>query len=289
MLLIRGTRSQVYMGCPCKFRSGDAPIDLTFLKLCMGRCGRQWISGVLSAQPFALRHLASQKLQKVAQSIASRFPTASRTKYQDAATKIRIPYWDCAKAFPTNQPVVPTSMTNEKVAITFPNGTAAQIDNPLYDYNFHPLDNKEINGTYQTFAQASSAQGCEGSGKAGNLENLHNAIHNANFPGHMSPSRATAFDPIFRMHHANVNRQLALHQTIFPGTYIVSCVANTLTYALSIGDQLDASSPLKPFHKNAAGDFLTSNSARSIADFGYTYPELTNSPTNATIISSIKA
>lgn len=38
-------------------------------------------------------------------------------------------------------------MTNEKVSVTFPNGTTKQIDNPLYDYNFHPLDNKEINGT----------------------------------------------------------------------------------------------------------------------------------------------
>ncbi|KAK7179642.1 hypothetical protein PSPO01_14263 [Paraphaeosphaeria sporulosa] len=296
----------------------------------------------------ALFEIQKQNLQKVAQSIASRFPTASRTKYQDAATKIRIPYWDWAKALPTDQPVVPTSMTNEKVAVTFPNGTAAQIDNPLYDYNFHPLDNKEINGTgcplftgpggatgglpavcqnndrtiragetasnhpalnsklrsilpsqrtllynilsqYQTFTQASTAQGCDGSGKAGSLENLHNAIHNANFPGHMSPSGATAFDPMFWMHHANVDRQLALHQAIFPGTYIVSCVANTPTYTISIGDQLDASSPLTPFHKNAAGDFWTSNSARSITDLGYTYPELANSPTNATIVASIKA
>jgi tyrosinase len=57
---------------------------------------------------------------------------------------------------------------------------------------------------YQTFTQASSAQGCDGSGKAGSLENLHNAIHNANFPGHMSPSGATAFDPMFWMHHALV-------------------------------------------------------------------------------------
>jgi tyrosinase len=92
-------------------------------------------------------YFQQQNLQKVAQSISSQFPTASRTRYQDAATKIRIPYWDWAKALPTDQPVVPTSMTNEKVSVTLPNGTAVLIDNPLYDYNFHPLDNKEINGT----------------------------------------------------------------------------------------------------------------------------------------------
>jgi tyrosinase len=46
---------------------------------------------------------------------------------------------------------------------------------------------------------------------------------------------------------------------------------------------------LTPFHNNAAGDFWTSNLARNIADLGYTYPELANSPSNATIIASIKA
>jgi tyrosinase len=46
---------------------------------------------------------------------------------------------------------------------------------------------------------------------------------------------------------------------------------------------------LTPFHNNAAGDFWTSNSARNITDLGYTYPELANSPSNATIVASIKA
>lgn len=46
---------------------------------------------------------------------------------------------------------------------------------------------------------------------------------------------------------------------------------------------------LTPFHKNVAGDFWTSNSARDIRDMGYTYPELVNNPSNATIVASIKA
>lgn len=46
---------------------------------------------------------------------------------------------------------------------------------------------------------------------------------------------------------------------------------------------------LTPFHKNVAGDFWTSNSARNIRDLGYTYPELVNSPSNATLVASIKA
>jgi len=60
---------------------------------------------------------------------------------------MRIPFWDWALPIPTNQPVYPTAVSNEKVQVTFPNGTTATIDNPLYNYDFHPLDNTQFNGT----------------------------------------------------------------------------------------------------------------------------------------------
>jgi len=47
-------------------------------------------------------------------------------------------------------------LSDEKVQVTFPNGTAAQIDNPLYDYNFHPLDNTQINSTVRALKLAPS-------------------------------------------------------------------------------------------------------------------------------------
>lgn len=88
-----------------------------------------------------------QKLQKIAKSIADKFPSATRAKYQDAANQLRIPHWDWAKAMASNQPVYPTAISNEGVQVTFPNGTSATINNPLYKYDFHPLDNREFNGT----------------------------------------------------------------------------------------------------------------------------------------------
>jgi tyrosinase len=94
--------------------------------------------------------LAQQKLQQVATDIAVKFPTSTRAKYEEAATRLRIPFWDWAKAVPTNQPVVPTALSVETVNVNFPDGTTGQIDNPLYDYNFHPLDNTQINGTVRT-------------------------------------------------------------------------------------------------------------------------------------------
>lgn len=111
-----------------------------------------------------------QKLQKIAKSIADKFPSATRAKYQDAANKLRIPHWDWAKALASNQPVYPTAISNERVQVTFPNGTSATINNPLYKYDFHPLDNREFNGTVRSPIRSKHksslvSQGCpEGAG-----------------------------------------------------------------------------------------------------------------------------
>jgi tyrosinase len=43
--------------------------------------------------------------------------------------------------------MVPTAFVTEKVDVTKPDNTKVSIDNPLFDYNFHPKDNAEINGT----------------------------------------------------------------------------------------------------------------------------------------------
>ncbi|KAF2006059.1 Di-copper centre-containing protein, partial [Amniculicola lignicola CBS 123094] len=272
--------------------------------------------------------LFEQKLQKIATGIANKFPSATRAKYQDAAKRLRLPFWDWAKNVPTTEPVVPTSLSVEKVSVTLSDGSSAQIDNPLYDYNFHPLDHTQINGTFQQTIRASqdfndnatldsrlrsilrfqradlfkilsqyqkfdhfssNAQCGENTGRLGSIESVHGPIHVKNFPGHMSPSSVTAFDPMFWFHHANVDRQVALYQAVFPTTYVGSCAANTATWTIDVGDPLDGTSALTPFHKTAAGAFWTSNDVRDITKLGYTYPELVGNPPNATLVASIKA
>ena len=88
-----------------------------------------------------------QKLQQVAKTIASQFPAATKAKYQAAADKLRLPFWDWAKALSADEPMMPPIVSTPNVQVTFPNGTVKQIGNPLYQYNFHPLDNTQINGT----------------------------------------------------------------------------------------------------------------------------------------------
>src|SRR5262245_38036315 len=67
----------------------------------------------------------------------------------------------------------------------------------------------KILSQYSTFDQFSSSSSCAPGG-VGSLESIHGPIHTKNYPGHMSPTAVTAFDPMFWFHHANVDRQLAL-------------------------------------------------------------------------------
>ena len=56
-----------------------------------------------------------------------------------------------------------------------------------------------------------------------NIENIHNGIHNfvGGSVGHMSYPELAAFDPIFYLHHANVDRLFAMWQVLNPNNYVV--------------------------------------------------------------------
>ncbi|PVH98840.1 Di-copper centre-containing protein [Periconia macrospinosa] len=286
----------------------------------MGYCPHNQLLFSTWHRPYLM--LFEQKLQSIAKNIANQFPSGVKAKYQEAANKLRIPTWDWAKAVGLEEPVYPTAISNVQVQVTFPNGTAATIDNPLYNYDFHPLDNREFNGTGcpegagipsvcqgspqtirpsteelntnfrnilesqrsslftvltqgQNFNSISSTQGC-GSQRFGNIEAVHGPVHTLHFPGHMSPAGAAAFDPVFWLHHATVDRQVAIWQALNTDSYVSECFAFTPTWTINMLDDLDENSALTPFHKNAAGDFLTSADVRNIENLGYTYPDLIN-------------
>lgn len=78
--------------------------------------------------------------------IANEFPEGeSRQKYQDAASKLRLPFWDWAMDPPDKtEGSMPNSLRKPTVTVTFPNGTKADIANPLYQYEFHPLNKDDF-------------------------------------------------------------------------------------------------------------------------------------------------
>lgn len=136
----------------------------------------------------------------------------------------------------------------------------------------------------------SSSTSCSNS-----LEGIHNTIHTtAGGPGsstvsggHMTYLATAAFDPLFWLHHMNVDRLFAMWQTLYPNAYGASQVAPHDTWTISAGTTQNADSPLTPFHKDTSGNFWTTNQVKNWAStFHYTYPEFSDSDGSKGAIAS---
>ena len=93
----------------------------------------------------------------------------------------------------------------------------------------------------------------------------------------------SSFDPIFWLHHVNVDRLFAIWQAIYPDSYVEPTQAQYETFTINVNDTEDENSPLKPFYNDGTGDFWTSSSARNTTTFGYYYPETQNQNSGAVI------
>ncbi|KAL1610550.1 hypothetical protein SLS60_002219 [Paraconiothyrium brasiliense] len=85
-----------------------------------------------------------KKLQAIAIGIADGFSDPS---YRDAATRLRLPFWDWAQAVAGTDPAFPAVLSTPMISVTLQDGSREETDNPLYDYSFHPLENSQINST----------------------------------------------------------------------------------------------------------------------------------------------
>ncbi|KAF3921752.1 Tyrosinase [Arthrobotrys entomopaga] len=114
----------------------------------------------------------------------------------------------------------------------------------------------------------------------GSLEEVHGAVHMAvgksydggEIPGTMAPIDYSGFDPIFWLHHANIDRQFAMWQNMNPDKYTFGPSPSGGTYARAIGEPVDINTPLKPFRKST-NEFWTGASVKDTKTFGYTYAE----------------
>ncbi|KAF2259452.1 Di-copper centre-containing protein, partial [Lojkania enalia] len=109
------------------------------------------------------------------------------------------------------------------------------------------------------------------------LESTHDTIHNyCGVGGHLSKLDVAAFDPLFWLHHANVDRLLAIWQALNPSSYVTPFKSPWATFTIPRDVITDINTELKPFHRNDDGAFWTSESIRQTSIFAYTYPELLN-------------
>jgi tyrosinase len=222
------------------------------------------------------------------------------------------------------QPTIPTSVRDQQVTVTKPQGQVT-IDNPLYSYSWGsslpaemgggPWDsfprtlrrpvanptrsnNNEMSARFDSmrislrdrvFALFSSKQSwgyasteaigvrtdLSGSG-TDSFESVHDAFHNTaggESGGHMYFLDMSAFDPIFWLHHTQVDRLLTMYQYIVPDTWVAIGNINRGMAQWNEGEQKHGGSPLKPFTKSTYGDYFNSDDIRETRTLGYYYPE----------------
>jgi tyrosinase len=250
--------------------------------------------------------LYEQLLWNNTQTIAKRYPTTNRATYQAAADSFRIPYWDWASGSS-----IPSSLTSSRITINTPTGSQ-RITNPLYRYVFRPTigapdfpsgegfqnapyttrdsraaSNINANAasihdrTYlllsrQTeYAPFSNRAYVDSRGNQyDSAESIHDNIHGM-IGGWMGLVGYSSFDPIFFLHHTNVDRLFAIWQAINPNSYLTTSQANQFgTFTIAPGALDDVNTALTPFHSDAGTGLYTSVTARSTRSFGYTVPEV---------------
>ncbi|KAJ5219622.1 hypothetical protein N7468_008826 [Penicillium chermesinum] len=113
--------------------------------------------------------------------------------------------------------------------------------------------------TFATTAQASPDQKVENDI---NLEYIHNNIHGwvgGDFNGHMSQIPVATFDPLFWLHHCNIDRIWALWQTLNPDKWFTEGTVNEFfqkTIGLEQGAKFGPDVGLRPFHVDTKGTLI---------------------------------
>ncbi|KAI8994151.1 tyrosinase [Trametes punicea] len=115
----------------------------------------------------------------------------------------------------------------------------------------------------------------DGGSSSNSLEAIHDNIHDSvGGGGQMSDPSVAGFDPIFFLHHCQVDRLLALWSALNPGVWVNSSNSEDGTFTIPPNSVIDENTPLTPFW-NTQSVFWTSAQAAGVtpSQLGYSYPE----------------
>ncbi|KAI8965927.1 Di-copper centre-containing protein [Daldinia sp. FL1419] len=129
---------------------------------------------------------------------------------------------------------------------------------------------------YTTFSNEAWIPG-PNNGSYDSLESIHDAIHTVGggVYGHLAIIAYSGFDPLFWLHHANVDRIFTMWQHLYNNTYVTPQAAVYSSHTTSPGQVEDGQTALTPFFVNDT-HFWTSDMVRDHEVFGYTYAEVAN-------------
>ena len=102
---------------------------------------------------------------------------------------------------------------------------------------------------------------------------IHGLVGTGNgFTGHMGDPTVASFDPLFWLHHNNIERLLCLYQALYPNNYVPSSAENAKDPFTS-DNALTVDSPLYPFIKDSvAKECFTSADVRHWKKSGFAMP-----------------
>lgn len=193
-------------------------------------------------------------------------------------------YYNPTVRYPNNEPEN-NAQSSENYVIQAFNQNQQSLQSQVYSLLTQCND-------FQHFSNdnAGNSRSCSNS-----LEGIHNTVHaigggnnvydDNQYGGQMAWINVAAFDPLFWLHHMNVDRIFAMWQTIH-SSYGASQYPQESTWTYSSQTLQTADSPLKPFRKDA-NTFWTTNTVKNWAStFKYTYPEFADSKGDAAAIKS---
>lgn len=117
----------------------------------------------------------------------------------------------------------------------------------------------------------------DNNGTYDSIESLHDVIHTVGggVYGHLAIIAYSGFDPLFWLHHTNVDRIFTMWQVLHNDTYVVPQPAVYSSHTTSPEEIEDSHTNLTPFFSNET-HFWTSEMVRDHEVFGYTYADVAN-------------
>jgi tyrosinase len=160
-----------------------------------------------------------------------------------------------------DDPNSPNASTDIQALVQFLSSSQNDITSSIYN----------VLTRVQTWPAFSNHTAGDGGSSSNSLEAVHDEIH-VLVAGDMGDPAVAGFDPIFFLHHANVDRMLSLWEAINPGVWVTKGPAEGGTWAISGNATVGPSTNLEPFWRTQKTYWESAN-ITATSHLQYSYPE----------------